>query len=170
MAKIYAFKDRASRVKGLGAQTIGDELERIRRDDPSAFGPRKVVKEARKPASPIHAAFEWDNHEASMKWREHQARNLINCVVVEYGESRSQAFVSTQFVREESDETEMPAGGHYTAIESVMDNAGQRENLIQHVFDRLERMRRDYGSLRQFTSVWAAIDKAKRKVKRKMVA
>lgn len=41
-----------------------------------------VVQEAKKPSSPLHPLFEWDDGKAAEQWRLHRARNLIRAVRV----------------------------------------------------------------------------------------
>lgn len=45
--------------------------------------PQDVVNEARDPANPLHAHFEWDDTAAAASWRIEQARTLIRSVRVE---------------------------------------------------------------------------------------
>lgn len=44
--------------------------------------PEMVVEHARDQQSALHDAFDWDDFEAAHKWRLHQARALIRCVVM----------------------------------------------------------------------------------------
>lgn len=39
--------------------------------------PELVVEHAKDPDNPLHDHFDWDNEEAGVKWRKHQARMLI---------------------------------------------------------------------------------------------
>ena len=87
----YEWKWRAAPID---AQTVGEELERIR----SLTGkllPKDVVKEAQKKKSPLHSAFEWDDEIAGEKYRVSQARTIIRSVLVmcEDAETAAPAFV-----------------------------------------------------------------------------
>jgi hypothetical protein len=66
-------------------QEYGEELARLEGKH-GLLTADLVVKEAKKPRSVLHDAFEWDNGAAGEAWRLHQARNLINHIdlVVEH--------------------------------------------------------------------------------------
>ena len=65
-----------SRVK---PQIVGEELERINARD-GKVAAKTVVDEAEDKKSPLHPAFTWKNAVAAVKWRLHEARNLIKLV------------------------------------------------------------------------------------------
>jgi len=62
------------------AQTYGEALEQINADY-GRVTTNIVVSEAKKKSSPLHDYFDWDNNVASKRWREQQARNLVNHIV-----------------------------------------------------------------------------------------
>lgn len=62
------------------AQKAGEELDRIYKER-GRLDAADVVEESRPKAAPLHKCFEWDDKVAGKKYREHQARNIINCVV-----------------------------------------------------------------------------------------
>lgn len=68
-------------VKG-DAQTVGEELTRLQRENGERLTPRIVVDAARPIESPLHSSFEWDDLAAAEKFREEQARTVIRCVRV----------------------------------------------------------------------------------------
>ena len=82
MSKVYAYRSGRA-VKGVPAQAVGDELERLREAGP--ITPRSVVDAARDEASPLHGAFEWDDTEAADRYRLQQARVLIVSVRIVNG-------------------------------------------------------------------------------------
>lgn len=49
-------------------------------DANGGLDPRAVVDDARRPESPLHPLFDWDDSEAAEKWRLHQARHHIRQV------------------------------------------------------------------------------------------
>ena len=57
------------------------EIEKIKSKKPLTA--ENVLEEARNKKNPLHDYFEWDNSEAGEKWRLHQARLLINVVMIE---------------------------------------------------------------------------------------
>lgn len=62
------------------AQKAGEELDRIYKER-GRLDAADVVEESRPKSAPLHPCFEWRDNVAAEKYREHQARNLINCVV-----------------------------------------------------------------------------------------
>jgi len=62
------------------AQKIGEEIESIKITEGS-LTPELVVKYAKKKTNFLNQYFEWDDTEASKKWRLQQARNIVNHIV-----------------------------------------------------------------------------------------
>ena len=60
------------------AQAIGEELEKLG----EAITPDAVVLAASSPESILHSCFEWKDDEAARRFRLHQARQLLNHVMV----------------------------------------------------------------------------------------
>lgn len=94
-AKKFVFRN-GSRVSGVNAQSVGEELQRIN-EERGALRPSEVVNEARPESSPLHPAFEWNDSVAADEWRMHTARNLIRSVhVVDDSEEPVAVYVSVQ--------------------------------------------------------------------------
>ena len=91
---MYEFRDGA-RTKGLGADVVGEELEKIRGENGGQLRPTDVVTSAKPKAAALHKAFTWDNKAAGDHWRNHEARNLIRSVrvVSEETDDSAAAFV-----------------------------------------------------------------------------
>lgn len=64
----------------ISAQKAGEELNRIYKER-GRLDAADVVEESKPKEAPLHPCFEWRDKVAAEKYREHQARNLINCVV-----------------------------------------------------------------------------------------
>lgn len=91
----YVFRHSA-RVSGVSAQVAGEELARIQAEA-GQLTAAVVVDQARPVTSPLHAAFEWDDHVAAEHHREHQARNLIRSVeVLQPDKSSAPAYIHVQ--------------------------------------------------------------------------
>lgn len=65
----------------VSAQTAGEELERIYAEKCSMTA-SVIVDESRPEEAPLHPCFEWNDPVAAERWREHQARGIVNCIVV----------------------------------------------------------------------------------------
>lgn len=61
--------------------------------------PDQVVADARKPTSPLHDEFEWDDSKAAQKYRLEQARGLIASVEVQI-QTTSRIVTSVAYVRD----------------------------------------------------------------------
>ena len=61
--------------------TLREQLQKIH-EERGALTPAVVVDEARDPAHPLHARFEWDDTIAGEKYRRQQASELIRSVKV----------------------------------------------------------------------------------------
>jgi hypothetical protein len=158
MAK-YIYKDGRGAPSGLSAQELGEELDRIRISLGGAITPTNVV-EASKPSDAIlHPHFEWNNTKASHLYREHQARNLLNIVVIVHktkrGTGEAQAFVN--IIGDDSERS-------YQAIADVMATTEGRETIIQRYLERLVRMQREFRNIREFAQIVNAIDDLAAKV------
>lgn len=64
------------------AQSVGEELTRLQRDNGERLTARIYVDAARPVDSPLHATLEWDDVRAAELHREDQARHIIRCVRV----------------------------------------------------------------------------------------
>lgn len=80
MALMYKWRE-GTRVQGVKAQAVGDELMRIR-DRDGKLETHTIVEEARNQESPLHPAFEWDDTKAAEEYRLAQARHLTKALVV----------------------------------------------------------------------------------------
>ena len=91
----YVFRHSA-RVSGVSAQVAGEELARIQAEA-GQLTAALVVDKARPVTSPLHAAFEWNDHVAAEYHREHQARNLIRSVeILQPDKSSAPAYIHVQ--------------------------------------------------------------------------
>ena len=156
-AGAYQWKPGARfRVK---AAVAGAELDRIRRRS-GELTPAAVVEAAADPQNPLHGEFDWDDSEAARKYRESQARALINSVrvVVKLGDpaaTQQVAFVSV-CVRD--------SGRAYLPTNVVMADTDYSAQALAEALTALEGWQRRYAHLQDLTGVFAAINAAKPKV------
>lgn len=147
MKKIYRWKGGFG--KGLRAEIAVAELERIGKSANGKIMPDMVVAAARPITAPLHPAFTWDDGEAAEKYRLHEARLLINHIIIvpimESGEEREsvRAFVS---LAPEDDETRS-----YESIVIVMNDAEKRSRILSQALGELEDWTRRYHSFEEFS-------------------
>jgi hypothetical protein len=85
----FTFKN-GYRIKGINAQTAGEELARIEKHRGELKAP-DVVDEARPKNALLHPAFEWNDQVAAELHRQDQARHLIRAVQVVNSDSEPQS-------------------------------------------------------------------------------
>lgn len=71
-------------VRGVRADTIVAELERIAGQDDGSLTASSVLDASRPKDAPLHPAFEWDNKKAAEKYRLQQANTVIRCVTIKH--------------------------------------------------------------------------------------
>lgn len=111
-----------ARVKGnVNAQTIGEELERIR-DTRDELTPQIIVDESTPSDAPLHPCFTWDNAIAANEFRKVEARTIVRSVRAMYPDSG---------------ETE-PAFIHVTKINGTTESTYERARVVVQEFSLLE--------------------------------
>lgn len=84
----------------VSAQTAVEELSRIYQER-GELQAADVVEESRPETAPLHGCFEWNDSVAAEKYREEQARGIIQCVVsvqntTKHGSMEVRAFVHVE--------------------------------------------------------------------------
>lgn len=146
---VYSFRD-GSRVKGVEAESVGAELERIHREY-GEVTPPVVVEQARDPENPMHAAFNWDDAAAAHEHRLQQARTLIRAVVVRYEPDREPEPYLVHVTYSDPDGKER---GAYKPVEVVVRDADLYESAREELAAKLA------GSKRAFRELQAAYHRA----------
>lgn len=75
---VYEWKS-GSRHK-VSAQVAGEVCSRL--ESEGRLNACELVDESRPEDAPMHNEFEWDDSIAGEEWRRHQARNIINTIIV----------------------------------------------------------------------------------------
>lgn len=131
--KTYEFRASSS-IPGITAQTVGEELERIRLANDGMLTPSAVVRAATPKTAPLHGAFEWDNGKAGKQWREHQARNIVRAVRVVYSETESApAYVNVRAADPGEDEPR----SYYQSTEVAVRNVSEWDSAINALAAKL---------------------------------
>ena len=136
MEPIYQFRNGA-RIKGaVEAQTVGEELDRIR-DKHEGLTPQTVVDESTPSDAPLHPCFTWDDAIAANEHRKAEARSIVRSVRVTYPdkEETEPAFVHIQ--RIETGDGEPVEGGYYERARTVASNFSLFENAWRSAQQRL---------------------------------
>lgn len=152
----YAWKS-GSRVK-VDAQKAGQRLGKLNRKE-GHLTAEIVLDDAADPTSPLHDQFTWDDGEAAQQYRLDQARHLVRSIVIirkdeEEAKRPIRAFV--QLV-DRNDVSE------YRDIHVVMRSTSMRQQLLERAAKELDVWRERYEDFVEFSDVFAAIDKTKRR-------
>ena len=145
---VYSFKTGAH-IRA-DAQAAGEMCERLAEE--GRLTAKNLVEENRPEDAPLHGAFEWDNDEAAERWREHQARHIIGCLVVK-PEKREPTRAFFNIVRSEPT---------YSHIESILQSANDTENLLRTAFSELSAFQKKYFMLKELAGVFEAISDAEK--------
>lgn len=147
---IYQFRT-GNTYRGVDAQTVGEELERIRRASGDKLLTTDVLKWAAEPDSPIHSCFTWDTEKAAHEYNLHEARQLIKAVVIvkEESDSTEPAFWNIAISIPASEENEPPTEErYYQAAAVVAQNPKEYEAALRVVLRELTSAQRGLEKLR----------------------
>lgn len=115
-----------------------DELERILDENDGLLTVSAVVEAARSETSPLHKHFDWDDSSAGEKYREWQARTLIQKCKITL-EHRPDTIVRA-YVSVPSDRKE----GGYRAVQTVLDDAVLKDCLLTEMRKRITYWQKQY--------------------------
>ncbi len=134
--------------------TYIEELELIRKKNKGLIRPEDVVEYAKDENTDLHSRFDWNDDIASVKWRLHQARNIIRMVVIveENTKESYRMYVSL------NDDRDSETGG-YREIYSVLSDKELRNQMIVEAKQELDIFRNKYSALEELKTVFEAIDK-----------
>ena len=141
--------------------SVREELKRIAKRNDGVLTAEAVVEAARNDDSPLHSAFTWDDTEAAIKWRLHQARNIILRIKVEVSDVKAHTVTIREWASLTPDRLE--DGGGYREVVRVMRNEDQRAQLLADALAELDRISEKYRTLSELAEVFAAIKAARRR-------
>ena len=156
--KKYAWV-KGSKVKGVSAAVAGAEIDRLLSKHHDQLSAKKVLEEARPITSPIHKAFDWNDHTAADQHRLEQARHLLRSVTVIIIPSNNVPYevrVTTALK-----DAEDPKGSLYGATVHILSDPGKRKLALQQAYSELLSFRRKYEHLQELRTIFEAIDKFK---------
>ena len=110
-----------------------------------------MVEINRPEEAPLHPVFEWDDSVAGEKWREHQARHVINAIIVVNDETPKTSPVRAYYHIERGEP-------QYHRIDVILSDEEQTEKLLRQAKNELEAFRDKYHTLERLAPVFEAID------------
>ena len=175
----YGYRNNAGggglHLSGTDPQEVGTELERIRTLHDGKLYPSDVIEGAKPKSSPLHPIFEWNDTEASRRYRMYQARCLIKTVVVTFKSEEKASKPKPVFVnvisKEESlsdttSKAEIFSDQHYTTRKNAMETPAYRDHMIRSALSELQSWKRRYEDFNEFSSIFSAIEATEAKLKR----
>lgn len=126
--------------KGLyhaDAQKVADEIMSIG-DDAT---PHQIVEKATDKSTELHKCFTWDNAEAADKWRLHQARHIVTCLVI-HQERKPQDMLEIRVFYKNDD-------GGYKPSAHIFTQADEHAKLLQTAYAELAAFKRKYAGLQE---------------------
>jgi hypothetical protein len=116
------------------AQVLGERLMELSQD--GVLSPEQVVEDARRPESPTHRYFEWNDQVAAHKYRLHQADGYITSI----------RFVPASGAEPKPIAIKMSKGDRYATVATAMQPSDVLLQLIDRIQADLERLRERYST------------------------
>lgn len=139
-------------------QKIGDEIERVKQKNGGSLTPRQLWESQKGSRAKLHKHFEWDDEVCGEKYRDQQARTMIQSIKVVYaneaGEDREvRAFSS---VKDEANKGRRV----YISTEEALSNTQTRDQVLQAAINGLISWRRKWTELTECSDAIKAVDSA----------
>ena len=126
-------------------QEIGEEVK-----------PEQVIERAKDKGSELHKCFDWNNSVAADKWRLHQARSVLNHLIVIKHEVDDEKSEPVQFrVMMKNDRSE--SSGYKQTIVMVKDE-DEYKKLLEQAYSELRAFKQKYQCLSELSEILALID------------
>lgn len=140
---VYQWKSGA-RIRA-DAQLAGEMCMKLA--DEGRLTAKDLLDESRPVDAPLHDEFEWDDGLAAESWREHQARNIINSLLIVPEKSEP---VRGFFKIEQAER-------NYHSVTAILSRKDTAQRLFDNAMRELVAFQRKYHALEQFNEVWQAI-------------
>jgi len=134
------------------AQQYGRRINKIAHD--GELTAEMVVDDARKPSSPLHDFFEWDDTEAAGQWRLQQARVLVASIEIVREDNPNETTRAYHFLKE-----------RYVASDKVFSDMEMRQQVVENALRELEGWQRRYDQYQELASLSQVITREVQEVK-----
>ena len=142
----------------VDANVVGGAIDALGRRLGKGFegvSPSDVVAEAESPESPLHSLFTWDDTEAAAKWRNHEARNILNSIRIVIEEApKPKTIVGRVSVKTDDGER------LYVPTSFAARNESLREQMIADALSGLKGWTRRYADLKGAEKAMALVGEA----------
>lgn len=141
----YIFKQ-GSFIKA-NAQVAGEQCERLASE--GRLTAKELVNENRPKDAPLHGAFEWCDKVAGELYREHQARHIMNCLLI-VKENAEPVRVLLNIERQSAE---------YKHIDAILQSEDDTRKMLKMAMSELEWFEKKYRQLKELVEVFEAIDR-----------
>lgn len=142
---MYEFK-KGSHIKA-DANIAGAMCEQL--ENSIGLTPKNLLDANRDEKAPLHDCFDWNDGEAAEKWREQQARHIINCLCLKT-ETTEQTPVRAFFNIEKVS---------YESTNVILRQEDKRTALLEQALREARVFEAKYQTLTELQPVFDAIDK-----------
>ena len=166
MEKIYKAA-KGARFTDEEAKKIGPVLEQIEQKFGS-LRPEDILTEAQKKKSYLHRFFDWSDSEAALKWRKHQARQLVShvrIVIIDDDGQTRKAWENVRVKIEPESEEEIE-DRRYVSYEQIDANEFFRGQVVQRGLKELETWLDKYRHYEEMKSLVSSIEREMRKMQK----
>jgi hypothetical protein len=136
------------------AQTVAQEIMSI--GDKDDVRPQQIVEYAKNENTELHKCFTWNNHEASEKWRLHEARDIVTQLVIVKVNKESGKKEPTDIRVFYKTDASHSTGYKPTTL--IMKKVDEYEKLLNMAKTELKWFRKKYSNLSELEKVFEAID------------
>lgn len=141
---VYEWKPGA-RIRA-NPQIAGDMCQKL--ESEGRLSAKNLLDENRPEDAPLHGEFEWNDTEAAEKYREQQARHIINSLVVCHEKAEP---VRAYFKIETTENT-------YQSINVIFQNSDKAARLFEIAMRELVSIKNKYSRIERLSKVWGAIE------------
>ena len=136
--------------KKQDAQKVGTRLATLERQHNSVLTPAIVVEDAKRPRSPLHPCFEWDDAAAASKYREVQAREVMRHLTVEVAVDEEPPQFIKAYVHLHDSDHDLDG---YIPIGRVLSDAELYNQALERALGDLRAIERRYDAFRELRAV-----------------
>ena len=149
---IYQWKP-GSRFK-VDANTAGAVCEQL--EAAGNLSAKSLLDASRPEGAPLHSEFEWDDSVAAEKFREGQARCIINHLVVRLDEKPDEPVRGFFRITQQA--------ASYTNVQAILTHRDLRADLVQQALEEMAAFERKYGTLAELAMIFEATAKVRNAV------
>lgn len=137
-------------ITGIDAQVAGDVCNEL--EQQGKLDAQNLVDVSKPEDAPLHNAFEWRDDVAAEEYRKHQARNIINKLVIVPEEVEHHEPVRAFF-------TIASTEGKYVGTPTIIKTESMRDELLKQAKTELAAFARKYNQLEELAGVMYEIRK-----------